>query len=78
MRNGNGTEQATGTVWTVGIRGIDHTDLDGEETIPSTAGRVYWFDGGVVIQTNPTGFGDYNTERVIPWARVIEYRRESK
>lgn len=52
------------------------TDLDEDLTLLSSAGRAYWFEGGVVIQTDPTGFGDYNQERVVPWARIIEYHEE--
>lgn len=66
------------TVWTIGIRRADDTELDEELTLLDSAGNAYWFEGGVVIQTDPTGFGGFDTERVIPWARVIEYRKESK
>lgn len=67
---------ATGTRWTLILRGPGD-ELDEHLTLLSTAGRAYWFDGGIVIQTRPTGFGDYHDERVIPWAYVIDYRKET-
>lgn len=69
-------EKGANIRWTVWIRGGDTTDLDEQMTLLNTAANVYWFDGGVVIQTRPTGFGDYYDERVVPWSQVIDYRKE--
>lgn len=64
------------TVWTVWTRGGDATDLDEEATFTSDVANVYWFENGVVIETEPTGFGDYNAQRVVPWSQVIDFRKE--
>lgn len=70
------THAAATVRWTVWIRPGDETDTDDRVTLDNTEAHVYWFDGGVVIQTRPTVFG-YHDERVVPWAQVTDYRKES-
>lgn len=71
-------EQGAATVrWTVWIRPGDETDTDERVILDNTEAHVRCFDGGVVIETRPTGFGDYHDERVVPWAQVIDYRKET-
>lgn len=65
------------TVWDIWIRAGDSTDLDEQLTLTSDASYAYWFEGGVVIQTDPTGFGDFNVERVLPWSRITDYRKSN-
>lgn len=67
-----------GTVWTIHIRAEGDHDLNEHITLSSDAGYAYWFENGVVIQTIPTGFGDFKHERVVPWSRVIEYFKEER
>ena len=59
-------ELATGPVSSTAVERIE---LDSSEA------SCHAGEHALFIHTNPDGFGGFQDERVIPWHRVIDYRR---
>lgn len=63
------------TRWIILLAPLDETDTVERVELDDAQAAVYSHEAGVTIQTAPDRLGGYANERIIPWRRVLDYRK---
>lgn len=61
--------------WVILVAPIDETDMIERVELDDSEATVYVYEAGVTIQTAPDRFGGYRNERIVPWRRILDYRK---
>lgn len=65
------------TTWLILVAPIDTADAIETVELVETDGHAFVGEAGVTIWTNADGMGGFRDERVIPWRRILDYKKTS-